>query len=78
MDQPWRKRTDEAFATGEILLRHPFVERARVGTPPLRWDDALAVEASVWARELADTGRWLSARLGRETGSKTGRALAAT
>ncbi len=27
---------------------------------------------------LAATGRWLAARLGRETGSKTGRALAAT
>ncbi len=27
---------------------------------------------------LATTGRWLAARLGRETGSKTGKALAAT
>jgi hydroxymethylglutaryl-CoA lyase len=27
---------------------------------------------------LAATGRWLAARLGRETGSKAGRALAAT
>jgi len=27
---------------------------------------------------LAATGRWLAARLGRETGSKTGKALAAT
>ena len=26
---------------------------------------------------LADTGRWLSARLGRETGSRVGKALAA-
>jgi hydroxymethylglutaryl-CoA lyase len=27
---------------------------------------------------LATTGRWLAARLGRQTGSKTGKALAAT
>jgi hypothetical protein len=31
MDQPRRKGADEAFATGEILLWHPFVERAWIG-----------------------------------------------
>ena len=29
-----------------------------MGTPPLRWDDALAAEANVWAQELVASGRW--------------------
>ena len=37
----------------------------------------LGVDTGVDLALLADTGRWLAARLGRETGSKAGRALAA-
>lgn len=37
----------------------------------------LGVETGVDLALLADTGRWLAALLGRETGSKAGRALAA-
>jgi hypothetical protein len=51
---------DEAPAqdvSARLLAAHN-VERARVGTAPLRWDDALAAEAGVWARELVDTGLW--------------------
>jgi hypothetical protein len=37
-----------------ILASHNQ-ERARVGQAPLRWSDALAVDALKWARHLADT-----------------------
>lgn len=40
------------------LLAAHNVERNRVGTPPLAWDDNLEAEARVWARELVTTGRW--------------------
>lgn len=40
------------------LLAAHNAERARVGTPPLLWDDALAAEARVWAQQLVDTGQW--------------------
>lgn len=37
----------------------------------------LGIETGIDLAALADTGRWLAALLGRETGSKAGRALAA-
>ena len=37
----------------------------------------LGIDTGVDLARLAETGRWLSALLGRETGSKAGRALAA-
>ena len=37
----------------------------------------LGIETGVDLRALADTGRWLAQLLGRETGSKVGKALAA-
>jgi len=37
----------------------------------------LGIETGIDLDKLADTGRWLSALLGRETGSKVGKALAA-
>ena len=43
----------------ERLLAAHNAERARAGTPPLRWDPALADEADVWARDLIRTGRFL-------------------
>jgi len=36
----------------------------------------LGIETGVDLPALAETGRWLASRLGRETGSKAGRALA--
>ena len=36
----------------------------------------LGIETGVDLTALAETGRWLATRLGRETGSKVGRALA--
>ena len=38
----------------------------------------LGIETGIDLDELADTGRWLAALLGRETGSKVGKALAAS
>ncbi|MDP1913582.1 CAP domain-containing protein [Brevundimonas sp.] len=40
-----------------LLVAHN-VERERVGTPALIWDDALAAEAGAWARQLLATGRF--------------------
>lgn len=40
------------------LLETHNAERARVGTPPLIWDDELEDEARVWARRLIMTGRF--------------------
>ena len=40
------------------LLAAHNVERERVGTPALIWDDALAAEAATWARQLLTTGRF--------------------
>jgi hydroxymethylglutaryl-CoA lyase len=37
----------------------------------------LGIETGIDLDKLADTGRWLSALLGRETSSKVGKALAA-
>lgn len=38
----------------------------------------MGIDTGIDLEALAATGRWLAARLGRETGSKAGRALAAT
>ncbi|CAN7294062.1 CAP domain-containing protein [Brevundimonas sp. LjRoot202] len=40
------------------LLTAHNAERARAGTPPLRWADSLEVEARAWARELIATNRF--------------------
>lgn len=56
-DEPVRVAAPIEEVPDRLLLAHN-VERARVGTPPLRWDDALAAEARVWAWELVDTGQW--------------------
>lgn len=40
-----------------FLARHNQ-ERARVGVPPLVWDNQLAMNAAGWARQLAATGRF--------------------
>lgn len=56
-DRPVRVAAPLQDVPARLLAAHN-VERARVGTAPLRWDDALAVEARVWARELVDSGRW--------------------
>ena len=56
-DEPMRVAAPVAEVPARLLAAHN-VERARVGTPPLRWDEALAAEAEVWARELVDSGRW--------------------
>jgi hypothetical protein len=39
----------------EHLLASHNQERARVGQPPLRWSNALAADALIWARHLANT-----------------------
>ena len=40
------------------LLAAHNAERARAGTPALRWADSLEAEARVWARTLIDSGRF--------------------
>ncbi|HYC69490.1 CAP domain-containing protein [Brevundimonas sp.] len=40
------------------LLSAHNAERARVGSPPLRWADSLEAEARVWARELIASNRF--------------------
>ena len=40
------------------LLAAHNAERARVGTPPLRWAENLEAEARVWARELIQSNRF--------------------
>ena len=37
----------------------------------------MGIDTGIDLQSLAATGRWLAARLGRQTGSKVGRALAA-
>ena len=56
-DEPVRVAAPIEEVPARLLAAHN-VERARVGTPPLRWDDALAAEANVWAQELVASGRW--------------------
>ena len=38
----------------------------------------LGIETGIDLAKLADTGRWLASKLGRETGSKVGKALSTT
>jgi hypothetical protein len=33
-------------------------ERTALGVPPLVWDSGLAAQAAIWAKHLADTGRF--------------------
>jgi uncharacterized protein YkwD len=40
------------------LLAAHNAERARVGTPPLRWADSLEAEAGSWARQLIASDRF--------------------
>lgn len=40
------------------LLAAHNAERAAIGVPPLRWNDDLANDALMWARQLAATGRF--------------------
>ena len=40
------------------LLAAHNSERAALGVPPLQWDDRLAADARIWAKELAATGRF--------------------
>ena len=40
------------------LLKAQNAQRAALHVPPLKWDDSLARDARVWARELAVTGRF--------------------
>jgi uncharacterized protein YkwD len=40
------------------LLAVHNAERAKVGVPPLVWNDQLAAEARGWAKEMAATGRF--------------------
>lgn len=56
-EEPMRVAAPPDEVPARLLAAHN-VERARVGTPPLLWDDALAAEAGVWARELVRSGRW--------------------
>jgi hypothetical protein len=42
----------------ERLLKAQNAQRAALHVPPLKWDDSLAKDARVWARELAVTGRF--------------------
>jgi hypothetical protein len=56
-DAPMGVEAPAQDVSARLLAAHN-VERARVGTAPLRWDHALAAEAGVWARELVDTGFW--------------------
>lgn len=40
------------------LLAAHNIERAALGVPPLAWNDQLAADARIWARELAVTGKF--------------------
>ena len=56
-DAPMGLRAPPGDAPARLLAAHN-IERARVGSPPLVWDPALAAEADVWARQLIATGRF--------------------
>src|SRR5579863_1965208 len=47
---------DTAFINA-ILQRHN-IYRTALSLPPLQWSPALAADALVWARHLAETGKW--------------------
>lgn len=40
------------------LLQAQNTERARIGVPPLKWDNTLAKDAREWAYKLASTGKF--------------------
>lgn len=52
-------RPGSAVDFADEMLGLHNAERARVGTPPLAWDDRLAAEAAAYARKLAKRGRGL-------------------
>lgn len=56
-EAPMRVAAPAQDVPARLLAAHN-AERARAGAPPLQWDEALAEEARVWARELVDTGQW--------------------
>lgn len=49
-----RPALDETAFRTRIVALHD-AERARVGSPPIRWDEDLARDAAVWADHLAST-----------------------
>ncbi|MBN8850091.1 MAG: serine protease [Sphingomonas sp. 67-36] len=58
--------TDAPAPRGAALLRHTMLdgqnaERARLGLPPLAWDEDLATAARGYAGEMARTGRFAHA-----------------
>ena len=56
IEAPRDSRPSDAIEA-RLLAAHN-AERARVGSPPLRWADSLEAEARVWARELIATDRF--------------------
>ena len=57
------KRTGSVSDMGALDFRRIVLEghneaRAAVGVDPLRWDDTLALQAAVYAEEMARTGRF--------------------
>ncbi len=50
--------TDARADFDQRLLAVHNAERAKVGAPPLVWNDQLAAEARAWAKEMATTGRF--------------------
>jgi hypothetical protein len=56
IETPRDSRPSDALEA-RLLAAHN-AERARVGSPPLRWADSLEAEARVWARELIATNRF--------------------
>jgi Cysteine-rich secretory protein family len=50
--------TDARADLNARLLAAHNSERSAAGVPPLAWNDELAGEARVWARQLAATGRF--------------------
>jgi hypothetical protein len=68
---PWSDKRPQA--RGAALLRSAMIDshnraRRHYGVPPLQWDEALARDAAVYARQLARTNRF-------EHDRQTGRAV---
>ena len=55
--EPPREAPPSNAVETRLLAAHN-TERARVGTPPLRWAGNLEAEARVWARALIDSNRF--------------------
>ena len=53
-----------------------MTQTSPTSTPPSSSGPADAARSGIDLDALADTGRWLAGLLGRETGSKAGKALA--